>query len=351
MKILQIITQSVLGGAQSVVIELSNALVSDGHELIVLSNPKGSMWESLNAAIKKIECAYFVRNIKPIQDLQSYFFIRKVIKTEKPDIIHLHTSKVGLLGRLAVWPFNTKKTFYTMHGFDQIRVANKKFLPLEILLKNQCSKIIAVSEYDKKNMFAHGIKNTQLIYNAVSDKSIAKKDSAIIDSIKKFANGKKIIITVSRNAKPKRFDLFEKLAQEMPQYSFIWIGNNEAIYTQAENLLCLGEIENAGKYISEADLFVLLSDHEGLPVTIIEALSCSVPVVASNVGGIPEVLSLEYGFSVENNIESLVQTIQDTLSNEKQLEKFKTNARLKYENDFQIATMKKHYIEVFNSVT
>ncbi len=347
MKILQIITQSVIGGAQSVVSELSNALSKDGHDLIVMSKTDGPMWNTLNSNIKRVQCTNFTRNVSPINDYKSYLFIRKIIKREKPDVIHLHTSKIGLLGRLAAWPFYTKKTYYTMHGFDQIRVAHKKFLPLEILLKNLCKKIITVSNYDAQNLRKHNIKNITLIVNGVSDKRDIVKDKKIVEKIASFSTGKNIVLTVARDAKPKRFDLFLEVAALLPQYTFIWIGNKEKKEDIPKNVLCLGEIPNAGIYTSLADLFLLLSDHEGHPISIIEALSCSTPVLASNVGGIPEIIHSNFAFLTENDSENIKDTIINILTNKDSLSLIKKNARKEYENNYTIELMKKRYIELY----
>ncbi len=347
MKILQIITQPVLGGAQSVVIELSNALAENNHDIIVMSKKSGAMWESLNADIKRVYCNHFRRNISPINDIKSYFAIRKCIKKEKPDIIHLHTSKVGLLGRLAAWPKHTKKTFYTMHGFDQVRLAHKEFLFLEKIFKNLCFKIIAISKYDLKNLHACGIKNTELIYNAVRDKKNIKLDNKILQQIKDFSREKKILLSVSRDAKPKRFDLFLEVAKNCPHLSFIWIGNKEPKENIPNNMMCLGEVINGGAYISLADAFILLSDHEGLPISLIESLSCGVPIIASNVGGIPEVVKDSCGITTENTAEKIIASIDHLFSNPTIYDSMRNLSRKEFEKYYSIKKMKDSYLKVY----
>lgn len=348
MKILQIITLSELGGAQSVVIELSNSLVGKGHDLTVLSKPSGAMWSLLNDQVKKIEYRNFSRAINLVKDIKSFFYIRKTIKGLKPDIIHLHSSKIGFLGRLAAFPFYSKKTIYTIHGFDTILKANKNFLPLEKLLKNQCGKIVAVSQYDQNNLTKHKIKNTEVIYNAISDKkdSLATKKE-LVEKIKTLAQEKKIIITISRIAKQKRFDLYKKLAEKLPQFCFIWIGNKDPVQDLPENLFCLGEIPNAGLYITYADLYVLFADYEGLPISIIEALSCEVPVLASNVGGNPEILDNSCGYALENDISLFEEKIVELFLNQNLYKSLRKGARKKYEEDFTIDVMANQYLRIY----
>lgn len=349
MKILQIITLSDLGGAQSVLIELTNSLVEKGHDLTVLSKSSGAMWSLLNNNVKKIEYCNFSRSINPLNDIKSLFYIKKILKDINPEIIHLHSSKIGVLGRLAAFPHYSKKIIYTIHGFDTILKANKFFLPLEKILKNQCSKIIAVSKYDQNNLKKYNIKNTAVIYNAISDKKnnvLAKKE--IVEKIKICAKDKKIILTISRIAKQKRFDLYKKLAEKLPQFCFIWIGNKEPIQEALpENLFCLGEIPNAGVYIKYSDLFILFANYEGLPVSIIEALSCGIPALASKVGGNPEILDNTCGYALENDIVLFKEKIIELFSNKNLYESLKKGARQKYENEFTIDVMVNNYLKVY----
>ena len=349
MKILHIITQAAFGGAQSVVIELSNAFVNDGNEVFVMSKTDGPMWGLLDNKIVKIPCDYFRRNISPINELKSLFAIKKTIKQINPDIIHLHTSKVGALGRLAAFPKYTKKIIYTMHGFDQVRLANRKFLPIEKLLKNQCKKIVAISNYDKKNMEECGITNVELIPNATKDTDIQLENTDIVQQIKKCANNRKIVMSIARDFFPKRIDIFIEVAKKLPEFCFIWIGNKNSYENIPENMYCLGELANASSYLGLADIFILISDHEGMPMTILEAFAVGVPAIASNVGGIPEVIDNTCGDVVENTAEDFIEKITELFNDNDKFQKMKKAARKKYEDNFTIGKMKNAYLKLYNA--
>ncbi|HQK35010.1 MAG TPA: glycosyltransferase, partial [Spirochaetales bacterium] len=96
MNILQIITLSSLGGAQSVVLELSNELIKRGHSVTVVASEKGELWSLLDKNVQQYPCKYFKREISPINDLKAIFFIKKIIKRNNYDVIHLHSSKAGV---------------------------------------------------------------------------------------------------------------------------------------------------------------------------------------------------------------------------------------------------------------
>jgi glycosyltransferase involved in cell wall biosynthesis len=168
MKILQAITLADLGGAQSVLINLSESLINNKHEVIVVSESEGPMWDILSGKIEKIKIKELQRAIDPWKDLKVIWRLRKIYRKYKPDVIHLHSSKMGLLGRLA---FPKSKIVYTVHGFDSIRVAHRKFLFIEKLLSNRVKYIVGVSRYDYSHFISEklSVHNISYIYNGVTD--------------------------------------------------------------------------------------------------------------------------------------------------------------------------------------
>jgi hypothetical protein len=171
MKILQAITLADLGGAQSVLINLSECLINDGHEVIVVSEPEGPMWDILSDKVEKVKIKNLQRSINLLKDLKVIFQLRKIYRQYKPDVVHLHSSKMGLLGRVA---FPKSRIIYTVHGFDSIRVAYRKFLFIEKLLSNRAKYITGVSKYDYNNFISEKLSKTNIsyIYNGVIDYSL-----------------------------------------------------------------------------------------------------------------------------------------------------------------------------------
>ncbi|MDR2026110.1 MAG: glycosyltransferase [Prevotellaceae bacterium] len=170
MRILQAITLADSGGAQSVLISLCECLIKEGHEVIVVSAPEGPMWDVLPDRVTKIKIRGLQRSVHPQKDLKVLFQLRKIYRQYKPDVIHLHSSKMGLLGRLA---FPKARTVYTVHGFDSVRVAYRKFLVIEKLLSGRARYIVGVSRYDYDNFVSEKLSghNISYIYNGVTDYS------------------------------------------------------------------------------------------------------------------------------------------------------------------------------------
>lgn len=342
MRVLQVITLSELGGAQSVVINLSNHLSAIHEVLVVAGEGDGKLFDLLDNKVKFIKLNSLVRRLSPINEFKAAFELKKIYNEFMPDVVHLHSSKAGLLGRIV---FPRSKVLYTVHGFDSIRIAYRKFLPLEKLMQYRCSSIVGVSSYDKNVMHQEGIKkNVTYIYNGIYEPISLGKNPFV------FANEySKKILCIARVSKQKKLDLFIDIARRFSNYAFIWIGNTTFPNMEfPPNVFFLGSIANAGAYIAYADLFLLTSNYEGLPMVIIESLAKGVPVVASNVGGIPELLNGKNGWAVDNKMEIFASKIESffKLSREKR-EEMSIEAKKTYERTFTVEAMVNNYLKLY----
>lgn len=342
MKILQIITLSELGGAQSVVINLANKL-SENHEVIVAAGEgDGKMWQMLHSDVKQEHCKHLKRALSPINDILTIIDFQKLYWKYKPDIIHLHSSKAGMLGRMA---FPSEKTIYTVHGFDSIRLAHTRFLLIERLMQHACKAIVGVSHYDAKNLNAEKIThNVHCVYNGIRPVKTDKELSFQLSE--KYT---KIVLCIARLSPPKDSDLFMAVAALLPGYAFVWIGNQQEVKVHPDNVYFLGNIPNAGNCNLIADLFMLPSNYEGLPVVILEAMSAGKPVVASNVGGISEiVINGENGYVVENAPQAFVEKISYILENREVYHTFCIHSRNRFVQNLTVDKMVEGYLRIYN---
>ena len=262
----------------------------------------------------------------------------------KPDVIHLHSSKAGILGRLV---FPSKKVVYTVHGFDTIRLANRRFLSLEKMMQKKCRSIVAVSEYDKHNLLAENIRNNvSTVYNGTSLPAISGDISFGIPS--KY---EKTVLCIARVSYPKNSKLFIEVAKLLPQYAFVWIGNKQPMPNTPENVFFLGNIANAAKYCSLADLFMLPSEYEGLPIVIIEAMSLGRPVVASNVGGISELVHNDVnGYTLKNDATVFAEKISHILEDSQVYDRMSKASKKIYDECFTVDKMVNGYKETYNEI-
>ena len=345
MRILQIITLSELGGGQSVVANIANTLCKE-HEVIVASGEgDGKIWKMLDEKVTSVHLKYLKRDLSLFDELRTVCDFWKLYIKYKPDIIHLHSSKAGMLGRMV---FPARKIVYTVHGFDSIRLAHSQFLFLEKLMQWRCKSIVAVSKYDERNLVLENIKhNVSTVYNGTSvpivdEKMLFKLPEAY----------KKVVLCIARISSQKNHTLFMDIAELLPEYAFVWIGNQIPMEGHTDNMFFLGNIPNAAMYSSIADIFLLTSNYEGLPMSIIEAMSLAKPVVASNVGGVCELVhSGVNGYALENNAELFAEKISYILENPQVYDSMCKKSKEIYEKDFTVDKMVEKYKEVYAKVT
>lgn len=344
MRILQLITLCELGGAQAVVANIANSLCGQHEVVVAAGEGDGKMWCLLDG---KIQCVYIPslrRALSPIHELKAIVELQRLYQKYKPDIIHLHSSKTGLLGRLV---FPKSKIVYTVHGFDSIRLVYRKYLPLEKYMQRRCQAIVAVSKYDERNLKNEGIvQHVRQIYNGTYPPLKMKKDP--FERAKEY---ERKVLCIARLASPKRLDLFLKVAALLPQYAFIWIGNRYPVEIEhTVNVFFMGNLPNAGSYNEYSDIFMLPSDYEGLPIAIIEALACGKPVVASAVGGIPELLDGTNGFAVKNDAKEMAEKIDYIFSDAELYKQMCQSAKRTYLKSFTVDKMVDGYLQIYNRI-
>jgi glycosyltransferase involved in cell wall biosynthesis len=345
MRVLQIITRNIAGGAQTVLAHISNTLVEKGHQvLIVAGEGDGSLWTILDERIEKRNCPALRRSLSIRDDWKTILYLRKVYNEFQPDIIHLHSSKSGLLGRLAL---PAEKIVYTVHGYDSIRKAYPRFRIIEYVMQYNCAAIVGVSRYDEVKLREDRIRrNVSFIYNGIPAKEC---DTNLRLNVP--IRYKKKILCVARVTPQKNLELFLNIAKLLPDYAFVWIGNTELIDHQIENVFFLGNMPDVRGYYYFCDLFILTSNYEGLPMTIIEAMSCGKPIVASNVGGISEVVENgKNGFILDNDEYKFKSCIESVFASEIAYKNMSENSKKIYLNKLTVEKMVGGYLDIYKSI-
>ncbi len=355
MRILHVVTNADLGGAPRVVVELANRAVRDGHACAVASVPEGPMWDALDPGVERRPLTRLRREISPLDDFLAVLELAALYRAWKPEVIHLHSSKAGVLGRVAAGRL-AKRVVYTIHGFDTILKSHRVFLPLERLLARRCGAIVPVSGYDARNLVAAGVPGAHVpIPNGATDRLARRAGGAAADRmLAARSEGRFVVLSIARLAPPKRFDLFLETASafDPDATAFFWIGDPPSAVPRAlpPNVVLLGELPEAGDYANLCDAFVLFSDYEGLPMSILEALSCGKPVVASAVGGIPEAVDGEVGAVVANSVKDAARALRSWFDDPAGRLRAGAAARARFEARFSAERMWAAYRDLYASL-
>lgn len=326
MKILQVITRvDTVGGAQRHVFDISKALISDGHEVEVLSSGEGSFRDLLHENyIPFFDVKHIKRELSLSKDLKSIFSIREHVKQFKPDVIAIHSVKAGLLARLACVGIDVKVVF-TAHGWSHIRSSKGLKYNIYRFLERSLSylslRVICVSSEDY--IFA-----TDVI-GIPPHKLITIHNGALNNSHKVVFNkqGTLQILTVVRFQEPKDFNTLLEGLSLIKEFDWILkiVGDGPDInkveslikrFNLSGKVFLEGFQENISTYYLNADVVLLISKSEGLPMSLIEAMSYSKPIIASEVGGIPELTCNSNGITIpENGVFELAEAIKECINN------------------------------------
>jgi glycosyltransferase involved in cell wall biosynthesis len=350
-KILYIITQSELGGAQRYILDLAKNLKEEFEISVAFGEQgeKGKLARKLaENSINHYTVPYLKRAISPINDFLAFISIIKLIKKLRPDIIHLNSSKISIIGSLAAkscYVLYVKcYVVYTVHGwvFNEPlplwqRLFYKYAEKFTAFLKD---KIICVSEYERQIAIQEKItheKKLITIHNGIEEINLLlpeqarRKLSQIKNSKFKIQNSKFIIGTIANLYKTKGLEYLIEAIRLLINIGLnittIVIGegeerkNLEDLIAQTNlknNFILVGEINNAACILPAFDVYVCSSLKEGFPYTILEAMSAGLPIVSTNVGGISEIITdKESGILVEpKNPKALAEGIKKLIDSE-----------------------------------
>ena len=323
-KVLFVITKSVWGGAQRYVYDLATSLPKESYAAVVALGGDGPLKEKLQqAGIPTISIPSLERDINVFKEFRSVFSLWHIINREKPDIVHLNSSKVGGLGALAaagskLWTKNYGlKTIFTVHGwaFNESRKFFQKsaIYVLQWLTAALSDRVVVISRHDYRQaiqmplirnekfvLIPLGIPIHQLQFLA------PKKAQTAMTKLFSIPHGTSLMGTVAELTQNKGLvhliDSVAKLKDRFPRHRCLIIGGGEqkeflqqyiASHDLGENVVLAGFVPNAAQYLRGFDAFILPSLKEGLPYTILEAMHAGVPVIASSVGGIPDLVEHE----------------------------------------------------------
>lgn len=310
-KVLFVITKGNFGGAQRYVYDLATSLPKTKYEAIVACGEGETLPNLLGeAGIRVIKLDSLQRDIKLSGDWQSFKKIYKILKQEKPDIIHLNSSKAGGLGALAGRLARIPKIIFTAHNWDfnAPRKDHQKFVTyfLHWLTVMLTHKTIAVSYKTKRDISHLPFMNKKIvvIHNGIEAFEPTPREEA-----RKFLTGeehsqKLVIYSLSELHKNKGIDVAFRAIKLLPEqtrnnllYCVAGTGEEKEVLEKLaeeleiqNNIKLLDFVENAKKYLLGADVFLLPSRNEAFPYVILEAGLLGMPIVTTNVGGVPEVV-------------------------------------------------------------
>jgi glycosyltransferase involved in cell wall biosynthesis len=355
--ILYIITLPDLGGAQSHVLDLLQGfhLVADIHLATSAHGPLTEAAVALGVSVHILPS--LAHAINPLSDLRSVQESLQLIRDLRPTIVHLHSSKAGLIGRVAARIAGVPAVF-TAHGWGfkpGVPFIRRCLVWLsEAVVVPLAARIICVSDYDTqlaRRYLPGDPKRFVAIHNGLSsDAELAVPDTDDVT-----------IIMTARFQEPKEQKLLLRAFAmlDRPNAHIVFVGGGDEL-PMCEALayeLCiaprvqfLGDRKDVSALLAQSQIFVLLSRYEGFPISLLEAMRAGLPVIASAVGGIPEQVEhcVTGLLTPRGDVQAVASALQILIDNAQLRREMGTAGRQKFLREFTVEQMIVQIRDVYN---
>ena len=353
-KICHVITRFINGGAEENTMLTCNYSIKlgDSVTLIIGKETNKEILYKLSKKIKVIKINNLVRDIDPIKDILAFFEIKRIFNKLKPDIVHTHESKAGILGRIAAKISRVNLIVHTVHILPFVNVKYYKkyfYILIEKLTSYITDKFICVS----KGMLIESLKfkignkeKYKIIHSGFDIKKFkyTKKEPKIIKINEYNKNPKKFKLILMMGAFEERkrqiefLHIFKKIIKIFDKTILVFVGSGKLLNKTKrlssdlglkKRVYFSGFRNDPEKFISLSDICVMNSVREGLPKVVPQYYSAGKPVISTNLPGIQEIISHSKNGYIYNPYKQneLFKILKLLLEKPEELKKITKNAK------------------------
>lgn len=355
---MQVITKGEAGGAQTHVLELCRALQSRvrfsaaiGHD--GAATPLGQALQAQGVPVTALPA--LGNSLHPLRLWRAVRDLLRLIRAQRPDLIHVHSAVAGVVARVA-GKISQTPVVYTVHGFgfkpQAPRLQRRYARWAESLLAAWTTRMICVSTHEQ----------TLAQQLPLDPARVSVIPNAVADSAERADAGRSpaSLVMVARMAAPKRHDLLLQAlallqAQGLRPATHL-LGDGplrSALQSQCQqagldHVHLAGDVQDVAQQLARHQIFVLLSDHEGLPISVIEAMRAGLAIVASRLPGLEELITHEAdGLLVDATPAAVAQALQRLLHDAALRQRLGETARAGYTQRFQPEAMAREVLAVY----
>ena len=391
MHIVHVITRLILGGAQENTLITCKLLAQRGHKVTLITGPafgpEGALFEQTrNAGYEVVVLKKMVREISFWKDRASYYELKKLLSRLKPDVIHTHSAKAGILGRFAGWSLKGKLSgkprplplvVHTVHGLAfhpyQSRLLNALYIAIERAAGKRTDAFITVAEAMTDKAKAAGIGRSKpwtTAYSAIEEDAFLSPPSntriGMFRDQNKIPRNAIVFTCIARLAELKGHEYIIETAKTLRRsYEncyWLLVGDGdlaEAIKASIHNeglndcfrFTGLVPPEQIPLILHASDILVHCSLREGLARVLPQAMLCGKPVISFDIDGAKEVVTSKTGFLTEpDNVGQLIAACEKLLNNPPLRRHLGKNARESVKEKFAPETMVDTIEEVYRNV-
>lgn len=350
------VVESFGAGVFSVIQQISNGLPSEKFDITIIHSLRSETPENYKEQFNEhVNFIYLpmTRKINLIDDYVNSYKMFKTLKKINADVLHLHSSKAGFLGRLVGKLLGIKTMYYSPHGFSFLQqnvnpLKRKMFFLFEKIGGFFGGTILCVSlsEEEEAKKISH---KTMCINNFVDSKFI--KEIAAEQNEEKLKKSQFVVGTLGRIAWQKNPHLFEEVAKKFSNIKFLWIGDGDLknVLTQ-KNIEVTGYVsrEEALRRLSQIDIYIQLSLWEGMPMAILEAMALRKPIIASNVVGNKDLVKEGVnGYLFENEVQ-LEEKLKFLIENKQMRNELGNKGGVFIDKEYSSEVIIKKYIDLYS---
>lgn len=353
------------------VLPLMHRLRQEGWEISVAASDVGYK-EKIEEQGYRVHPVDIPRNLSPLALGMALIQIIRMLRSTKPDYIHVHTPIASILARIAAKIIGVPKVVYTLHGIYM----KPPFLQIEKVMCKYCTDFIfTVNEEDRKYLIRHGYQSEKNIMNINSvgidihvfdPKRFSEEDKTKLKEELRIQENAPIIGFVGRLVREKGvLELLEAFLQlrnqikcklllvgsaalgERDAKTFEILQQRVQESSVSEDIIFAGHQEDIPYMLSIMDVFVLPSHREGMPVSILEAMAMELPVVATDIRGCREEITVETGILVPvDDIAELHKAIMTFLSSKEEREQKGFAGRRRVQQFFEMGSIVEKQVRV-----
>ena len=361
MKVMHIVTKADVGGAQTYVLELATAQLGDGHEVVIVAGTLGAMAdEARRRGITVMEESALRREVGGLSEFRAARRLRERITGFGPDIVHAHSSKAGVLARLAGRSARVP-TVYTAHGwpFQAGAAVPQRIVSWlgETAMGHWWGHVICLTEAEATLAHRWGVvrrRRLHVVPNGLPDVPAAVRAATASSSV--------TIVMVARFAPPKaQRDVLQAVGL-MPAGDWVvqFVGDGpefEAVRNSPEaaaaggRVQFLGHRDDIGEILAAADVGLLWSRYEGMPLALMEAMRAGLVCVANDLPGVHALLGADAGMILDFRPEVLADALAALIADSARRAELGAAARRRFEHEFSMDRHLTRVLAVYDAAT
>ena len=308
------------------------------------------------------------QRVNLVKDLQAFLEIRKIVKIFQPDIVHTHTAKAGLLGRLAVFSIRKKiLTVHTFHGhllhgyFGKMK--RNLIVVIESILAFFTDALIAVGEKVRDDLLKVHVGNNEKFHVVGPGLELTEIPSRSVAIERLGISKARFTVTwigraVEVKAPHRVLEIAQMCKSRKLDIRFLFVGNGpledqlkKSALSQDLNVNFLGWHSDIEEILSISDLVILTSLNEGTPVALIQAQMAGIPVLATSVGSTPEVMIHgNSGYALPYSRETFANVIMDFSENPQKCQEFGKNGRNYSQSKFSLENLVEAHEKLYRRI-